>query len=176
MQQQSLPQEDTSLVAQLYQLYASTIFHIVRRHIFSYEDAEDITLEIFQAAFEKEEMLREMNDDARLAWLRRVAHNKIVDHYRRSTHRQGVPLIEANDLLDENENRMPDVVLLRREENALLRSRLATLPPQQQEILYLRFAGGLRTREIAKLLQKSDASVRSSLVRSLHFLRSVYKR
>ncbi|HEX7735846.1 MAG TPA: RNA polymerase sigma factor [Ktedonobacteraceae bacterium] len=175
MQQHQSLQVDTSLVAQLYQRHASTIFLQVRRQVFSLEDAEDITLEIFLAAVEQKEMLRGLNDEARLAWLRRVAHNKVVDHYRRSARRPLAPLEEADGLLDEDENRAPEPVALRSEEYALLRSRLATLPPQQQEILHLRFAGGLRSREIASLLNKPEGSIRSTLTRALNFLRSVYE-
>lgn len=175
MQPQRLLQADTSLVAMLYQRHASTIFLQVRRHIFSLEDAEDITLEIFLAAVEQEGTLRGLSDEMCLAWLRRVAHNKIVDHYRRSAVRQAAPLEEASMLLDEDENRAPEPVALRSEEYALLRRRLAALPPQQQEVLHLRFAGGLRSREIASLLNKPEGSVRSILTRALNFLRSVYE-
>jgi RNA polymerase sigma factor (sigma-70 family) len=175
MQQQRSPQANTSLVALLYQRHASTIFLSVRRHIFSLEDAEDITLEVFLAALEQEELLTGMSDDVRIAWLRRVAHNKIVDHYRRSAHRQATTLEEVISLLDD-ENSEPELMALRSEEYALLRRHLATLSPQQQKILHLRFAGGLRSREIASLLNKREGSVRSMLARSLNFLRSAYER
>jgi RNA polymerase sigma factor (sigma-70 family) len=176
MQQKRLLQADVSPVALLYQRHASTIFLTIRRHIFSLEDAEDITLEVFLAAVEHEEVLAGLSDDLQLAWLRRVAHNKIVDHYRRSLHRQALALEEVIEMLDDDESREPEPVLLRREEYALLRRRIAALPPQQQEILHLRFAGGLRSREIASLLQKRESTVRSMLARSLNFLRSVYER
>lgn len=176
MQQQRLLQGDSSRVALLYQRHASTIFLSIRRHIFSLEDAEDITLEVFLAAVEHEETLAGLNDDLQLAWLRRVAHNKMVDHYRRSVHRQAMALEEITDMFDDDENGEPEPALLRREEYALLRRRLASLPPQQQEILHLRFAAGLRSREIASLLHKREGTVRSMLARSLNFLRSVYER
>jgi len=176
MQQQRSFQEGTSLVALLYQRHASTIFLSVRRHIFSLEDAEDITLEVFLAALEQEVVLAGLSDPLQLAWLRRVAHNKVVDHYRRSIHRQAVALEAIDEMFDEDETRAPEPVLLRHEEYALLRRRLANLPPQQQEILHLRFASGLRSREIAELLNKREGTVRSMLARSLNFLRSVYER
>ena len=75
MQQQRSLQVGASPVALLYQRHASTIFLSIRRHIFSLEDAEDITLEVFLAALEHEEMLAGLSDDLCLAWLRRVAHN-----------------------------------------------------------------------------------------------------
>lgn len=176
MQQQLSLQVDGSQVALLYQRHASTIFLFIRRHIFSIEDAEDITLEVFLAAVEQEGKLAHLNDDLLLAWLRRVAHNKIVDHYRRSARRQAVALEDVAEMFDEDESRAPEPVALQREEYEILRRRLASLPLQQQEILQLRFAGGLCSREIAHLLNKNEGSVRSMLARSLNFLRSVYER
>lgn len=175
MPQHCFPQGETSLVSLLYQQHASSIFRLVRCRIFSLEDAEDITLDVFLAAVEQEGKLSQMNDEARLGWLRRVASNKIVSHYRRSSYHQAAPLDEHDDLLDENESRAPEAVTLRSEEYALLRSRLATLSPEQQKVLHLRFAGGLRSREIASLLQKREGTVRSLLARSLNFLRSTYE-
>jgi RNA polymerase sigma-70 factor (ECF subfamily) len=55
-----------------------------------------------------------------------------------------------------------------------LRDRLTRLPELQQQILRLRFADGLRTREIAERLEKSDGAIRSLLLRSLHLLRHLY--
>jgi RNA polymerase sigma factor (sigma-70 family) len=176
MQQQSSLQADRSLVALLYQRHASTIFLSVRRRIFSIEDAEDITLEVFLAAVEQEETLASLSDELQNAWLRRVAHNKVVDHYRRSAHRQAVALEEITEMLDDDERQAPELVSLQREEYALLRRRLTNLPAQQQEILRLRFAAGLRSREIASLLQKREGTVRAMLARSLNFLRSIYER
>lgn len=128
MHQQHLSQAEPSLIALLYQQHASTLFLFVRRHIFSLEDAEDITLEVFLAALEQKETLSTMSDTVRLAWLRRVAHNKIVDYYRRSASRRAASLEEANDLLDEGEQSEPEPVALRSEEYTLLCQHVAALP------------------------------------------------
>lgn len=176
MQQEHVLQINTSQVALLYQRHASAIFLSVRRRISSIEDAEDITLDVFMAAVEQEESLARLPDELQLAWLRRVAHNKVVDFYRRAAHRQTVALENIAEMFDEDEERAPEPVILRREEYALLRRRLANLPPQQQQILHLRFAAGLRSREIASVLNKPEGTVRAMLARSLNFLRSVYER
>src|SRR6266567_2841928 len=79
MQRQSLSQLDHSFVAMLYQRHAATILLYVRRRVFSWEDAEDIVLEVFLAALEQENKLSMLADTGQLAWLRRVAHNKVID-------------------------------------------------------------------------------------------------
>ena len=69
--------------AALYQRYAATVFTYLRRRAPSREDAEDLLLEVFLAACEQQAALLALPEDARLAWLRRVAQHKLIDHYRR---------------------------------------------------------------------------------------------
>src|SRR5260370_27521217 len=68
----------------LFNLYGQAIFGYVRLHTQSREEIKDITLEVFQAALEHDN-LSWMNEAEQLIWLRRVASNKIVDRYRRAT-------------------------------------------------------------------------------------------
>jgi DNA-directed RNA polymerase specialized sigma24 family protein len=82
-----IPNEEQSLTARLYQLYASRILSYLYRHVLSREDAEDILYEVFLAVLEQEQTLAVRNDDAQRAWLWVVARNKASD-YHRSIHRR----------------------------------------------------------------------------------------
>ncbi len=176
MQGQSLSQLDHSFVAMLYQRHAATILLYVRRRVFSWEDAEDIVLEVFLAALEQENKLSMLADTGQLAWLRRVAHNKAIDHFRRSTVRATLTLDEVADVIYLEDNQAPEQVILLHEEHTVLQRYLAKLPSQQQEILQLRFAAGMRCKEIAALLNKSEGTVRSLLSRTLNILRAIYEK
>jgi len=165
---------DRSPVAELYRRYAQTILIYVRRHVSSQEDAEDVLLEVFISALESD-ILLELGEREQLAWLWRVAHNKFVDHHRRFARRPAVPLEEAAETLCDDEDLAPELVALRHEEHALLRERLKNLSEQQQEVLRLRFANGLRCAEIAKLMNKNEGAVRTLLSRALNLLRSIYE-
>lgn len=177
MQHQSQASErDDSLVSALYTRYAPAILASLRRHLTSLEDAEDVLLEVFVAALEHSETLECLAQEQQLAWLRRVAHNKYVDHLRHKQRRPAVPLGTVEETMCEDEAHAPEQIALRSEEHAELRARLHTLPKTQQEILHLRFAGGLRTAEIAKLLNKSDLAIRIMLSRSMNLLRRIYER
>ena len=170
---------DSSPVALLYQRHAPALLLYVRRHVLSWEDAEDIVLDVFLAALEKEATLAGLDDERQVAWLRRVAHNKVVDGYRRSRKRAADGLDEiagAIETIYDDEAKTPEAVVLRHEEHALLQERLASLPRGQQEILQLRFAAGLRCSEIARLLNKREGTVRSILSRTLNFLRTIYEK
>jgi RNA polymerase sigma-70 factor (ECF subfamily) len=147
----------------------------VRQHVPSREDAEDIVIEVFIAALEqKGSSPFILNEQEQMAWLRRVAYNKCVDRYRRSTRRPTIPMEEATAMLFEDERLAPDQIALSHEEHTQLYERLIQLPEHYQTILRLRFANGLRCVEISRLLNKSEGAVRILLSRALNILRDLY--
>ncbi len=165
-----------TLVAQLYQRYASAILMSLCRQVPTREDAEDVLLEVFQAAIESE-ILPKLDEDKQRAWLWRTAHNKATDHYRRRHRRpsSSMEMAEITELLSDDDSSAPEVVALRQEVYAELRTHVASLPELQQEILHLRFAYGLNCSEIAVRLGKSHAAIRTMLSRSLNLLRAIYR-
>jgi RNA polymerase sigma-70 factor (ECF subfamily) len=160
-------------VEALYEQYAPNILLCLRQHTMTKEDAEDLLVEVFLAAMEST-TLSTLSEDIQLAWLQRVARNKAIDHLRRSARRQATNLDDLTEILPDDEHLAPEQVAVRREDHAVLRRRLASLPLQQQEVLRLRFSYGLRSREIAQCLNKSDTAVRMLLSRALGFLRTIY--
>jgi len=159
--------------AELYDRYAQAIFAYVRLHMPSREDAEDLTLEVFLAALEHNNRSA-LAEDERLAWLRRVAHNKIIDNYRRSVRHPTVALDQVVETLYADENQAPEQVVLRNEEYALLHAALQGLTVLQQQLLHLRYGDGLRFAEIALLLNKREVALRKLLSRTLTYLRTAH--
>src|SRR5690606_28807882 len=98
---------DESPIARLYQQYGSTILIYIRRHLPSKEDAEDVLLEVFLAALESKN-LHKLDEQEQLAWLHRVAHNKLVDHHRRTVRRPAIALDDAADSLYDDEDHAPE--------------------------------------------------------------------
>lgn len=170
--QRQLPINEDTALAELYQRHVYTLLSLIRRSVPTREDAEDVLLEVFTAALERN-ALAGLSEHEQLAWLRRVAHNKCVDLYR-LTHRRPASSLETGIELFEDEELAPEQVALRSEEHALLYTHLTKLPEQQQHILRLRFGHGLRCTEIARNLNKSESSVRMLLSRALNRLRGIY--
>lgn len=159
--------------ATLYQSYAPALFEYIRRHAAALADAEDILADVFIAALHTD--LSRLSADEQRAWFWTVARNKVIDHYRRTRHQQPqVPL----DVLLENlaDGTTPEMFVLEREEQAYLHRYFQRLSRIQQEVLQLRFIGGLRCTEIAVLLHKREGAVRSILSRALNTLRRHYQR
>ncbi|GCF11663.1 hypothetical protein KDI_52270 [Dictyobacter arantiisoli] len=131
-------------------------------------------IEVFIGAANNQ-CLASMSAKEQLTWLRSVAHNKVIDQYRR-TYRQPVSssLDDIADTLFDEDDALPEQVAVRNEKYALLQRYLASLPETQQKILWLRFGQGMSSKEIGEILNKSDTAIRMLLSRTLNFLRNMY--
>lgn len=172
-QKQHQALDNGSLLEHLYRKHARDVLRYVQQYIFSREDADDLLIEVFLAVLENEHVLN-LSEGNQIAWLLRVARNKIVDYQRRAIRHPVIALDEALDSPFEIDYLTPEQVALDQEALDVLRGRLALLPELQQQVLRLRFADGLRTREIAERLEKSDGAIRALLLRTLNLLRQLY--
>ncbi len=168
------PGEDDLPAARLYQEHAPAIFAYLRLRATTREEAEDLLLEVFLAALEQQDMLKDRSSETQRAWLRSVAAHKIADHYRRSARRQQVTLEQVAETLYADEALAPEQMALHREEYEQLRARLQRLSGPQQQIIHLRFVYGLRCEEIAAALGKKEGTVRKLLCRALNLVRALY--
>lgn len=155
----------------LYDRYGQVIFAYLRLHAPSLEDAEDLLLEVFLAAIEKNNLSTFVPEE-QLAWLRRVAHNKLANVYRRVRRRPQIPLDSLAEMLIAEEG--PEQLALQQEERRQLHIHIQQLSTLQQHVLQLRYGDGLRCHEIAVLLNKREAAIRKLLSRTITSLRQVY--
>ena len=172
--QQQTGIDDITDDAMLFSRYGQAIFAYVRLYTPSREDAEDLTLEVFTAALEHDN-LAELKDGGQLAWLRRVAHNRLIDRYRRATRSPVTALDEVVGMMLEDDTANPEQVIVQRETYAQLHRAIQTLPQLQQRLLRLRYGDGLPFAEIAVLLNKREDALRKMLSRALATLRTVYR-
>jgi RNA polymerase sigma factor (sigma-70 family) len=167
--------DSPSAVALLYQQHAAKIFTYIQQHVPSFEDAEDILVEVFVAALENAEIFT-WEEKIQQAWLWRVTHNKMIDLYRRTKRSPTLPLSAFNEDAFEHDIVSPEQSSIRGEEDAQLHALIGQLSPLQQEILQLRFAYDLRSTQIASKIGKRDGTVRSILSRTLNQLRHLYEK
>ena len=122
---------DMADMAVLYQQYAPAIFAYLTQHMPHEEDAEDILVEVFLAALENAQF-SEMPEKAQLAWLWRVARNKTIDVYRRSTRRGHSVTVESiTESVAADDDAGPEHSALLREEYDVLQGHLKGLSPLQ---------------------------------------------
>jgi RNA polymerase sigma-70 factor, ECF subfamily len=166
-------QEGLSDDASLFDRYGSVIFAYILKHVHSREDAEDLTVEVFTVALEKNMGYR-LPPEAQLAWLKKVTHNKLIDIYRKKQHRQHVDIDLFAEILYDNDE--PEQVVLRREVDRQLHEHIKQLSPFQQQLLYLRYSHNLTSAEIGVLLNKTEDAIRQQLSRTRALLRACYQR
>jgi RNA polymerase sigma-70 factor, ECF subfamily len=161
----------------LYHKYARTVLRYLNTHLTLKEDAEDLLIEVFLASSQNLVIFK-LKSAEQQAWLLRVAHNKLADHYRlHSQQRVRVPIDDFTEMLmDDDVSQLPEPSVLRQEEHMHLRAHIETLSALQQEILLLRFAYGMHSGDIGKRLQKSAPAIRAILSRTLNKLRLSYKK
>src|SRR5258708_10256006 len=99
MQKLYMDNAQNGVDSSLYERFAVTIFQYLCQQVSNEQDAEDLLLEVFLAAFQ-DESLSNLPAERQLAWLRRVAHNKVIDRYRHVFLLQFLPLEQTIDLAE----------------------------------------------------------------------------
>jgi RNA polymerase sigma factor (sigma-70 family) len=155
----------------LYDRFALAIFTYLCQQVSNEQDAEDLLVEVFLAAFKSEE-LSSLSAGRQLAWLQRVARNKVVDRYRHLALLTLVPIEQASEMEDGAPT--PEQYTEQQENYEHLYRALEQLLPLQRELIGLRYRQGLRFIEIAGILEKSEGAVRKLCTRTLQQLRGIY--
>ncbi len=146
--------------AALYDAFGERIRRYIAFRVRSPEDAEDLTSDVFRRVLSAPVPI---DPGARPAWLFRVAHNAIVDHYRRR--RFTVPLIGILERPDEAPT-LPERAL-RDEEMRTIDAALATLVGRQRAAIYLRFYEDLEYADIATVMGIPSVTARTLVHRGL---------
>lgn len=157
----------------IYTEFAPAILVYLCEMVSNKQDAEDLLLEVFLAAFQSD-LLLALPARQQLAWLRRVARNKAIDRYRHMSRLVLAPLDQVSETADEELT--PQQLVERREASERLSHVIGQLPPIQQELLRLRYGHDLRLTQIAERFGKPEGTVRKLLSRTLRHMRQLYER
>ena len=149
-----------------YHEHRPTVYRYVRYRLSSRATAEDVTSEVFLKALRSIERYDPSIASPR-TWLLRIARNAVTDHLR-SLKRKGslhVSLDRVPDLVSDLPSQ--EERLLREERLQKLLNANQTLREADQEILSLRYGGGLSNSEIAETLGISNNAVAVRIHRAL---------
>lgn len=140
--------------------YYNAVVRYVERRVGQPEDAAELVADVFRVAW-----LR-FDPTASRAWLFQVAHNVVLDHYRR-TGRQRALIARVVDDTATQAAPLPSPI---EPENPVLVA-LEELDEAAREVLRLRYWEELSVAEIATVLQISAGAVRVRLHRARHQLK-----
>ena len=157
------PVDETS---DLYRQYLPRILNYIRLRVDGEDLAQDLTAAVFERAISRQHTLRK--PEAFGAWIFRIARTTVAGHYRRRRPTVPLELAEGQPTPDPS----PPEVLMRRQEYARVRQALSALSEREQEIVRLKFGGGLGNQEIARVLRLRAGNVAVILYRALRKLRA----
>lgn len=153
---------DSAALAAIYDQYYGPLYGYIYRQVGHVDTARDLTAHVFERLLETLPTGKGPQQQLR-PWLYRVAHNGVVDFYRRQQHRQHLPL---EDQVLASADR-PDIEAEQQLLAADVRAALVTLTPEQQQVIALKFLAGLSNAEVADIVDKPVGAVKSLQHRAL---------
>ncbi|MDP9244604.1 MAG: RNA polymerase sigma factor [Chloroflexota bacterium] len=160
-------QADRAAFATLYRRYLDRVYGYAFYQLGDHHDAEDVTERIFLAALAALGGFRDTGSTFR-AWLFRIAHNTIANAHRTRARRPTVALPDDWDRPAPDAD--PARLVGRGEELREVLALIDELPEERRQVILLRFADELTSREIGIVLDRSEGAVRVLLHRALREL------
>ena len=151
----------------LYDAYYSQIYAYCLKRTASVSAAQDVTSEVFFNALKSIRQFR-WRGVPFSAWLYRIAHNQVVDYFRKRKHVS----VEIDESLpadaDDPARAAEDRLEIERLQHAASR-----LTRAQQEVISLRFTSDLPIAEVARIMGKSEGAIKALQHSAIVALRKV---
>ncbi len=155
---------DIKAYEKIYEMFIDRIYRYVYYQVKDEMITDDITQEVFTAAWEAISRY-EYRGQPFSSWLYRIAYNQTMDFFRVSRRRPGLNK-EVRDEIKE-----PEKILEEKLMQEELSQAISQLNPQQRQIITLKFIEGLRNDDIAQITGKSQGAIRVAQMRALTALR-----
>ena len=158
---------DKKALTEIYDRYSPDIFRYACRFLDDNELAEDCVADTFHrfliavrggTSFENTR-----------AYLYRVAHNWITDHYRRHP----PPTVSLEDEIHSDPENNPSHLVAEKLDRQWVRAALLRLPAEQRQVIELRFMENWSHTEVADTLGKSVEATRALQHRAVETLRRI---
>lgn len=158
----------------LYDHYGPAIYRFIAIRVSSRQEAEDLTHEVFLSAWQKLPSYKEKGFPFS-SWLYRIARNRVIDHYRTKKDQLSLddPEKELSAKIADEAIVSIDVEMDKSLSIEEVKAVMKNLSQDQQDVIILRFVEDLEPREIAKILKKSEGSVRTIQFRAIEALKKL---
>ena len=149
-------QRDPVALTQLYEANFDRIFRYIALKIGDRMEAEDLTQQVFLNAVQSIGSYKYKGMPFS-SWLYRIAHNQIVDYFRKKSKRPTVTLDEMDPPGGDDPEKAAETKLTMEE----LARATQKLTESQREVITLRFGGQLSIAEVAKTMGKTEGAVKA---------------
>jgi len=155
---------DADAFGHLYDRFQPEIVRYLAHRVGDPDTAEDLAQQVFLKAWQAIPRYEARGVPFK-AWLYRMAHNQMVDHFR--TRKQTSDL----DGIDVPEDAEAESIVLAAEMSAALEQALGRLSEDHRQVLTLRFLMEKSAREIGEIMGRKEVTVRGLQMRALQALR-----
>lgn len=157
---------DADAFAALYQAHVQAIYRYIAHRVSDSQLAEDLTGDVFTKALQSLGNYRYRGRPF-VAWLYRIAHARVVDHYRQTDRRPVHSELESETVPVDDDM---DEAMIQQQAAQTLRAAIAELTGDQQQVIVLRFIEGHRTEKVAQLMGKQPNAIKALQHRALRAL------
>jgi len=163
---------DQSAFAALVRSVQRPVFGLCLRLLTSEAEASEIAQEVFLRAYQN---LHKYDEERPFdLWVLAIARNLCLDVLRRRSKVQTSDVEEMKETLPSGEQSAEEGAIAR-EERRSLEQALATLPPEDREVLALYYVQKRTTKEIAQILSVAPGTIMARLFRAREKLRKQMK-
>jgi len=164
-----LPTIDRAAFEELYLAYLPKVHNYICYRLGDVTTAEDVTAEVFERAFTSLPSYRS-DRGAFSTWLFTIAHNLVANHLRARKRRPAEVSLETLPATAAADG-SPEAATTEAEQRRRIQACIQRLPEQQQEVLAMKFGGGMSNQEIAAAMRLKPNHVGVVLYRAVHALR-----
>jgi RNA polymerase sigma-70 factor (ECF subfamily) len=172
---QAYIQGDQSAIESLINRHRSKVYTYILLTIKNQQLAEDLFQETFIKVIQSLRGGKYRDNGRFLSWVIRIAHNLIIDHFRKEKQMNSVSnddtevdLFNSKKLSDDN----IEELIINSQIKTEIRILINELPDDQREVVLLRHYGGLSFKEIA---DQTDVSINTALGRMRYALINLRK-
>jgi RNA polymerase sigma-70 factor (ECF subfamily) len=161
---------EPAALGMLYDQYVERIYAYIYHRVGQADLAEDLTGQVFMRMLEAVRTGRGWRTSFS-GWLFRIAHNLVIDHYRRKHRATLVDIDDAEPVQAQAGDPVRSVE--NQYERERLRTALAKLTEEQSQVISLRFLEDLSIAEVAAIMEKTEGAVKALQYRAILALRRV---
>jgi len=153
--------------SEIYNKYIDKIYRFVYLKVSSETIAQDLTSETFTRFWYQIYLDKKIKNPS--AFLYQIARNLVIDFYRKEGAVNLVPIEKCKEMSDPHANLEEKASVL--SDMEVVRTALVNLKEDYQNVIIWRYLDDLSIPEIAKVMEKSEGTVRVTLHRALKTLR-----
>lgn len=166
---------DQSAISRLIERHSKRVLDYIRMMVKDNDIADDIFQETFIKVVRFIDEGRYTDSGKFLSWVLRIAHNQVIDYFRQTKQQNNVTESDAGyDILNSRKFSDANVEerLVTEQIEKDLRKLVEELPPEQKEVVMMRYFADMSFKEIA---EQTDVSINTALGRMRYALINLRK-